>query len=76
MVSSQAQRVVASVSSGMVTARGREPAEAVDEQYHVNSATARVLYCVNSITRPNEQCHVNSTVSVARVTIAQEQYCG
>jgi hypothetical protein len=36
MASSRARRAAASMSSGMVTARGREPA-AVDKQYYVNS---------------------------------------
>jgi hypothetical protein len=59
MASSQARRAAASLSYDMVTTQGREPA--VDEQYHVNSTMARVLYHVNSTPRADEQCRVNST---------------
>jgi hypothetical protein len=66
MASSRARKAATSVSSGMVTAWGRE--SAMDEQYHVNS-TSSDEQCMLPVPVVDEQCHgtVNSTVS--RVTV-------
>jgi hypothetical protein len=53
MASSRARRAAASMSSGMVTARGREPA-AVDEQYR-SATVACVLFRVARVTVAREQ---------------------